>query len=214
MSFFRPSTKYFVSFGVSFSYFSHIPSQPIIKICYFPVLLTSIISGMHVMGCWLNANPGTFLWLKSPMDLVRLRPLTLPWTMGTPVLAILYFSIGFSGLWSNDSWTHLLFCHNAALESPALAQTILSLVTATTTAVAPAINSLYRGVLCTSKLLYLINSCTPGFNFIMSSTWINVSVRACPKFPSFRAFLLRKTYRKCAATYLETYPPPWPSKTP
>ena len=100
-----------------------------------------MISGIQVMGCWLNANPGTFLWLKSPIDLVRLSPLTLPWIIGTPVLAILSFSTGFYGLWSNDRGTHLLSCHKAALESPAFAQTIFFSLTATTTAVAPAFNS-------------------------------------------------------------------------
>jgi hypothetical protein len=56
------------------------------------------MSGMHITGCLLKANPGTFLWPKSPIDRVKLRPLTLPWMIGTPVFSILYFSIGFYGL--------------------------------------------------------------------------------------------------------------------
>ena len=39
-------------------------------------------------------------------------------------------------------------------------------------------------------------------------------MRACPMLPSLSCLRLRKTSRKCAATYLATSEPPWPSKTP
>ena len=129
---------------------------------------------MYVIGCWLKANPGTFLWLKSPIDRVKFNPLTLPWIIGTPVFAILSFSTGFYGLWSKESWTHLPSCQRAALESPALAHTILSLLIATTTAVAPAFNYPSLAGLFNYYPLYLSNYSFPGLSFIINSTWINV----------------------------------------
>ncbi len=59
--------------------FSHTPSQPIIKKWSPYFLSIYFMSGMHVIGCLWNASPGVFLWLKSPIDLVRFRPLTRPW---------------------------------------------------------------------------------------------------------------------------------------
>lgn len=113
---------------------------------------------MQVIGCWLKGKPYTFLWLKSPIDRVRFKPLTLPWIIGTPVFLILSLSTGFSGLWSKDKGIHLSPCHNAALESPALAQIIFYLVIATTTAVAPAVNYSVVGLLFSSYSLYFISS--------------------------------------------------------
>ena len=120
-SFLRPSLNSSVSSEWPSPYFYQIPSQPTIIIYYYPVRSTYIISGMQVIGCWLKGKPYTFLWLKSPIDLVKLRPFTLPWTIGTPVFYILFLSTGFSGLWSKDSGMHLSFCQSAALESPAFA---------------------------------------------------------------------------------------------
>ena len=173
-----------------------------------------MMSGMHVIGCWLKGSPLTFLWLKSPIDLVKFNPFTLPWIIGTPVFSILALSIGFSGLWSKDKGMHLSFCQSADRESPALAQMTCLSVMATTIAVAPAVTSVARAGRFSSSVLYLISSYIPGFSFINSSTWMNVYVKACPIFPSFKIFLLEKMSTKWAATNLETSPPPWPSKTP
>jgi hypothetical protein len=173
-------------------YFSHIPSQPI-RISYsLPLRSTSMISGIQVIGCLLKGNPSTCLCPKSPIDRVRFSPLTLPWMIGTPVLLILSFSVGFYGLWSKDRAIQFSPCHRAALESPAFAQIILYFVIATTTAVAPAFS--YSGVafLFNYYYLYLRSYYIPGLNFIISSTWMNVYVSACPILPSAKVFLLRK----------------------
>lgn len=169
---------------------------------------------MQVMGCWLKDSPSTFLWLKSPIDRVRFNPFTLPWIIGTPVLAILAFSTSFSGLWSKERGTHLPACHRAARESPAFAHTIFSFVTATTVAVAPAFKSSSLADLPNYSDFNCNSSATPGLNFISSSTWINDSVRASPIFPSASVLRFASTSMKCLATNLETSPPPWPSKTP
>lgn len=95
------------------------------------------MSGMHVIACLWNGNPGALLWPKSPMDRVKFKPFTLPWIIWTPAFSILNLSIGFSGLWSSDKASTLNFLHKAARESPAFAQIILSLVIATTMAVQP-----------------------------------------------------------------------------
>ena len=58
---FRLSRKYLVRTAVVSSYFSQIPSQPIMMIFSLPVLSTSMMSGMQVTGCSLKASPGTFL---------------------------------------------------------------------------------------------------------------------------------------------------------
>lgn len=149
--------KWRVSCSWSSPYFSQMPSQPIRINSSSPLRCTSMISGMQVMGCWLNGSPSTFLWLKSPIERVKLSPLTRPWMIGTPVLAILAFYTSFSGLWSKDSGTQRPPLQSAALESPALAHTILSLVTATTTAVAPEVNSSYRAGRPNSYDLYCSN---------------------------------------------------------
>ena len=175
---------------------------------YSPVRSTSMMSGMQVTGCLLKGNPLTCLWLKSPIERVRFSPLILPLTIWAPAFSIRYFSCGFLRSWSKERGTHLFPCHRAALESPALAHTIFSGVMPTTTAVAPACSSYLEAGRFSYSLLYLRSSSIPGFSFIVSSTWMNVSVSACPMFPYSSAFRCVKISTKCAATYLLTYAPP------
>lgn len=207
-----------INYGIRHSsspYLSHTPSQATKSNSSSGLLMNYLISGIHVIACLWNGNPGVFLWAKSPIDLVKFKPFTLPWMIWIPAFYILILSTGFSGLWSYDKGSTLDFRHKAALESPAFAQIILSFVIATTIAVHPDCKScsvmLLTLVTC---FLYSINYFTAGFIFIINSTWMKVSLRAYPTFPSFKVGLLTKHYKKWLATYLALYAPPWPSKTP
>ncbi len=79
----------------SSSDFYHTPSHPIIKNWSPSFLSTYFMSGMHVIGCLWNGSPGVFLWLKSPIDLVKFNPFTRPPIIWLPDFYILYFSTGF-----------------------------------------------------------------------------------------------------------------------
>ncbi len=127
----------------SYPDFYHTPSHPINKNWSPYSLFIYFMSGIQVIGCLWNGKPGVFLCPKSPIDLVKFNPFTLPLIIWLPDFYILYFYIGFYGLWSYERGSILLFLHSAALESPALAQYTLSLVIATTIAVQPDCKSCY-----------------------------------------------------------------------
>jgi len=61
--------------------FYHTPSHPINKNLSPSSLSIYFISGIHVIGCLWNGRPGVFLWPKSPIDLVKFKPFTLPATI-------------------------------------------------------------------------------------------------------------------------------------
>ena len=75
--------------------FYHTPSHPINKNSSPYFLSIYFISGIHVIGCLWKGKPGVFLCPKSPIDLVKFNPLTLPPTMVAPAFSILSFSMGF-----------------------------------------------------------------------------------------------------------------------
>ena len=148
--------------------FYHIPSQAINKNWSPSYLLTYFISGMQVIACLWKGSPGAFLWPKSPIDLVKFKPLTRPAMIWTPAFSILNLSIGFYGLWSSERASTLNFLQKAALESPALAQITLSFVIATTMAVQPDCNSCYETLILVTCFLYSINYLIAGFIFIIN----------------------------------------------
>jgi hypothetical protein len=80
-----------------------------------------------------------FLYSQSPKALeMAIIPFTLPSSTNPPALYTLLFSLGTSGLWSNDKSFDLPLIPTTHLVSPALAQYISVLVMIATQAVHPA----------------------------------------------------------------------------
>ena len=82
---------YLVITEKSYPDFYHTPSQPISKNSSSSYLSSYLMSGIHVMGCLWNGIPAIFLCEKSPIDLVKFNPFTLPAIICIPQFYILSF---------------------------------------------------------------------------------------------------------------------------